>query len=89
MSEESAKSLCFECKRPLVEIDNRGQRLHDVQHLVVAHGWRGGQAVSEGLGCAACNSTVCEIVAPNEEARTGGAGLLGFQWGESLRGNLW
>jgi hypothetical protein len=27
MSEESAKSLCFECKRPLVEIDNRGQRL--------------------------------------------------------------
>jgi hypothetical protein len=40
VSEESAKSLCFECKRPLVEIDNRGQRLHDVQHLVVAHGWR-------------------------------------------------
>jgi hypothetical protein len=21
-------SYCFECKRPLVEIDNRGQRLH-------------------------------------------------------------
>ena len=28
MSEESAKSLCFECKRPLVEIDNRGHRLY-------------------------------------------------------------
>ena len=28
MTEESAKSLCFECKRPLVEIDNRGHRLH-------------------------------------------------------------
>ena len=27
MTEESAKSLCFECKRPLVEIDNRGRRL--------------------------------------------------------------
>ena len=26
MSDEGAKSLCFECKRPLVEIDNRGQR---------------------------------------------------------------
>ena len=28
MSEEGAKSLCFECKRPLVEIDKRGHRLH-------------------------------------------------------------
>jgi hypothetical protein len=47
MSDEST-SACFECKRPLVEIDNRGQRLRgclSVQHLVVAHGWRGGQAV--------------------------------------------
>ena len=26
-SEESAKSLCFECKRPLVETDNRGRHL--------------------------------------------------------------
>jgi hypothetical protein len=35
-------------RRPLVEIDNRGQRLRgclSVQHLVVAHGRRGGQAV--------------------------------------------
>ena len=41
MTSVVAKSLCFECKRPLVEIDNRGptpSRLHDVQHLVVAQG---------------------------------------------------
>ena len=43
--------------------------LHDVQHLVVAHGWRGGQAVGGGLGCAACNSTVCEIERAADEAR--------------------
>ena len=28
MTSVVAKSLCFECKRPLVEIDNRGHRLH-------------------------------------------------------------
>jgi hypothetical protein len=28
VSEESGKSLCFECKRPLVVIDNDGHRLH-------------------------------------------------------------
>ena len=27
MSDESGASYCFECKRPLVEIDNRGQHL--------------------------------------------------------------
>ena len=60
-------SYCFECKRPLVEIDNRGHHLRGC--LVVAHGRRGGQAVSEGLGCAACNSTVCEIERAPTEGR--------------------
>ena len=39
MSDERAASYCFECKSPLVEIDNNGQRLSDCmtsQHLVVA-----------------------------------------------------
>ena len=38
MSDESTVSYCFECKRPLVEIDNLRQaskRLPDLQHLVV------------------------------------------------------
>ena len=53
MSEESAKSLCFECKRPLVEIDNRGQRLHGCKTCNIWWSLTGGGAVKlsvEDLG---------------------------------------
>ena len=45
MPEESAKSLCFECKRPLVEIDNRGQRLHGCMTCNIWWSLTGGAAV--------------------------------------------
>jgi hypothetical protein len=56
MSDETSASYCFECKRPLVEIDNR-RWLHDVQYLVVAHGRRDSEVISGGSGCAACYAT--------------------------------
>ena len=45
MPEESAKSLCFECKRPLVEIDNRGQHLHGCMTCNICWSLTGGAAV--------------------------------------------
>jgi hypothetical protein len=50
MSDDSTPSYCHECKRPLTEIDNRGQllrRLHGLQHLVVAQR-RQGAAIGGG-----------------------------------------
>ena len=45
MSEESAKSLCFECKRPLVVIDNGGHRLHGCKTCNIWWSLTGGGAV--------------------------------------------
>jgi hypothetical protein len=45
MPEESAKSLCFECKRPLVEIDNRGQHLDGCMTCNIWWSLTGGAAV--------------------------------------------
>jgi hypothetical protein len=45
VSDDGAKSLCFECKRPLVEIDNRGQRLHGCMTCNIWWSLTGGGAV--------------------------------------------
>jgi hypothetical protein len=44
MSDEST-SACFECKRPLVEIDNRGQRLRGCMTCNIWRSLTGGGAV--------------------------------------------
>jgi hypothetical protein len=44
MSDEST-SACFECKRPLVEIDNRGQRLRGCMMCNIWWSLTGGGAV--------------------------------------------
>ena len=59
MSDEGAKSLCFECKRPLVEIDNRGQRLRGCMTCNIWWSLIGGGAVKlsvEDLAACPTNS---------------------------------
>ena len=45
MPEESARSFCFECKRALVEIDNRGRHLRGCMTCNIWWSLAGGGAV--------------------------------------------
>ena len=56
MSEESANPSALNASVRWLRstIAATAFRLYDMQQVVVGHGWRGGEAIGGGLGCAAC-----------------------------------